>query len=250
MDDTTCLAQIEAQSQALRAAALRAGPHAPAPTCPGWTIHRLVTHTAVMHAWVGVAIRTPAGAKTPPYPEPPQAWQDALDWWELRRAETIGRLRQLDPDTSCWAFRGAPQRVGLWLRRQAHETAIHRLDAEFALARSTRPDAVPTPMFPSEFAADGIDELFEVPLPVAIRHRAPIEVSGQVLFHAADARRTWQVTITKGKPLEIGPADDSGSKADTTVAGTADAIYRLVWGRPSTAVVTGDTALLAPLSAP
>src|SRR6204780_1534249 len=53
--------------------------------------------------------------------------------------------------TSCCGFLDAPSPLAFWARRQAHEPAIHRADAESAAG-----DVTP---FPAVFAADGIDEL-------------------------------------------------------------------------------------------
>ena len=35
-------------------------------------------------------------------------------------------------DLECWTFLRAPSPLAMWARRQAHETAIHRVDAELA----------------------------------------------------------------------------------------------------------------------
>ena len=250
MDHGSYLEQIEAQSIALRAAAELAGPDAPAPTCPPWNVHALVSHIAAVHAWVLVAVGSPPGPHPPGFPTPPAEWPSLVGWWDEQRGRLLDTLASTDPDQPCWAFRTAPQRVGLWSRRQAHETAIHRLDAEFAAAGNDLADAVPTLMFDSEFAADGIEELFEVPMQVVFRHREPSGLEGTVLLHAADAGRTWQITLRPGKPPGFGPAKGAGVDTDTSITGTADAVYRAVWGRPSTAVVTGNPALLAPITAP
>ena len=55
-------------------------------------------------------------------------------------------------DLECWTFLPAPSPRAMWARRQAHETAIHRVDAELAAGTPVwRCDAA--------FAADGVDEL-------------------------------------------------------------------------------------------
>ncbi|TVT59079.1 mycothiol maleylpyruvate isomerase, partial [Amycolatopsis rhizosphaerae] len=137
--------------------------------------------------------------------------------------------------------------AGSWARRQAHEAAIHRLNAEHALAGSADASAVPSLVFDPGFAADGIDELITRVLPTAGRWREGT-VTGTVVLHAADAGQTWTVRVVPGEPprLEHG----GGLDADTTIAGTADAVYRRVWRRPSHAVVTGNAQLLEPLAGP
>jgi hypothetical protein len=69
-----------------------------------------------------------------------------------------------------------------------------------------------------------------------------------VLFHAADAGRAWLLTLTAGQAPTVGPATEID--ADASVVGTADAVYRAAWRRPSTAVVNGDRSLVAALRTP
>jgi hypothetical protein len=57
--------------------------------------------------------------------------------------------RWADPAVECAAFMTAPSPLAFWTRRQAHETAIHRADAELA--------AGATPRYPAGFAAGTSD---------------------------------------------------------------------------------------------
>lgn len=231
------LEQVRQQAAALRTAAVKAGPDANVPTTPGWTVLRLVGHIARVHNWVSLALDADPAGERPVAEKPPEDWETLLTYWDAQLAAMLDGLRR-GPDTPAWTF-GAEATAGWWARRQAHETAIHRLDAEHA----AHGDAVDHLVFEPEFAADGIDE--------AVRFmfgRRPIEVSGTVLYHAADAGRAWLVTATAGQPLVVEPATDF--EADASVVGTADAVYRAVWGRPSNAVVGGNAELAAGLRTP
>ncbi|GAB3453210.1 maleylpyruvate isomerase family mycothiol-dependent enzyme [Actinophytocola sediminis] len=242
------LEQIEHQASAMRAAAVAAGPDEPVPTCPEWTVRNLVRHIAKVHNWVTHALGSvPSAPEIHPDQAPP-LWDDLLPWWDEQVATMLDRLRTSDPDRPAWVFHpDVESTAAFWARRQAHETAIHRLDAEHARARSDRPDALPSLVFAPEFAADGIDEVVVLMVPPQLRRR-PVEVEGTVLFHAADAGRAWQVRLTAGAPPEIGPATEIDT--DASVVGTADAVYRAAWHRPSTAITTGDRALVEALRAP
>lgn len=229
------------QAAAFRAAALQAGPDTTVSTCEGWDVLRLVRHLARVYASIRLALGTEPDGDRPEVPRPPTEFDDAITWWDERFAELAETLSTMDPDRPVWAFfaGGTP---AAWARRVAHETAIHRLDAEHALA-GLGPDRVHDLIFDPELAADGIDEMLAKILPLgdwsARRHE------GTVLYHAPDAGKAWLVTYRPGdKPVTEAP-HDAALEVDATVAGTADAVYRRVWGRPSTAMLTGDAALAA-----
>lgn len=256
MEHASCLDQVERQAAALRAAAVAAGPDAPVPTCPEWTVRSLVRHIARVHSWVDNALRADPHDESVPRERPPDGWDDVLPWWDERLAAMLGTLRAVGPDAPAWVFHpDAPRSAAFWARRQAHETAIHRLDAEHAAVGSDRADAVPSLVFDPELAADGIDELLVLMVPRKLGRERP-EVGGTVLFHAADAGRAWVVELTPGEVPVVGPAGRDGaaigtaSDTDAAVVGTADAVYRAAWRRPSTAITTGDRALVDVLRTP
>lgn len=240
--------EIERQSSALRAAAVAAGPDEPVPTCPEWTVRNLVRHIARVHNLVIHALDAPPDSTNVRPDRPPETWGDVLPWWDEQVTVLLDKLRTGGPDAPAWVFDAAPTpTAGFWARRQAHETAIHRLDAEHAAVHSDRADSLPSLVFDSEFAADGIDELLVFMVPRMAR-REPVDAAGTVLFHAADAGRAWLVTLRPGEAVDVRPADEIDT--DASVVGTADAVYRAAWHRPSTAVTSGDRTLVDALRAP
>jgi uncharacterized protein (TIGR03083 family) len=224
---------------------VRAGPRAPVPTCPEWTVTDLIRHLAGVYAWALDAIDGGDTEHAPEFTLGPADWAEALAWWDDRFGVLTTTLAESDPDAPTWTFPGMPRSLRFWSRRQAHETAIHRLDADAALTGGT----LPTLVFDTYMAADGIDEYLSVLAP-SLGKRRPSEVTGKVLYHAADAGRAWEITLEAGKPPVTGPPTGSATDVGVTVAGTADAVYRAVWGRQSTAVVIGDASLLVALAAP
>lgn len=226
---------LQDQAAAFRAAVVAAGPDAAVPTCPDWDVRKLVRHLARVYSSVQSSLSL---EPTDPPPKPDRVPEDfdlALASLDANLAALIAPLSTLDPDRPVWAFfpGGTPKS---WTRRMLHETAIHRMDAESAAGN--------TLIFDTELAADGIDEMLTLLLPASDWSTATGD--GRVLYHAADAGRTWLVTLRPGAAPEVGapsnPALDE-SEVDAVVAGTADTLYRRVWGRPSTAVITGDTEL-------
>ncbi|KAA5833291.1 maleylpyruvate isomerase family mycothiol-dependent enzyme [Saccharopolyspora hirsuta] len=229
------------QAAAFRSAALQAGPNAEVSTCPGWDVRHLVQHLAQAYTRMERSLHLEPGSPRPEVPRPPADFDDVLTWWDERLAELRQTLSTVDPDRPVrWFSNGGTPRN--WIRRAAHETAIHRLDAEHALAE-LGPDHVHELIFDPELAADGIDEFLTELLPLG--DWTGSEAEGQVLVHAPDAGQAWLVQFRPGEPPQAGPPTGTALEADATIAGTADAVYRRVWGRPSTAVVTGDTALAA-----
>ncbi len=235
--------ELRQQAAALRAAAVQAGPDAVVPTCPNWDVAKLLRHLGRVYATVALATTADPDGERPQPPAAPEEFDKTLAWWDEQLGELVERLGSGDADRPVWAFfpGGTPRS---WTRRMAHETAIHRLDAEHALT-STGTDHVHDLLFSSEFAADGIDEHLSVLLP-GTRDWSDQHGDGHVLFHAADAGRAWMVSIRPEQPPEVSAPHDAAlgrDEVDANVAGTADAVYRRVWGRPSSAVVTGDTEL-------
>jgi hypothetical protein len=127
-------------------------------------------------------------------PVPPADWADVLGWWDGQRLALREALVR-NPGTP-------------WARRMAHETAIHRLDAESAL------EDVPKTRFSPEFANDGIDEFLTFLIP---------DRGFTLGLRVTTPERTW----TRGTP-------------DTEIEGDADDVYRALYGRPNNAAVTGD----------
>ena len=86
------------------------------------------------------------------------------------------------PATPVWTW-GRDKHAGFVLRRMAHETAVHRLDAERTAGREHTIDA--------ELAADGIDEfLFEFLMWVDPNAGA---LAGSVHLHCTDVAGEWLV---------------------------------------------------------
>ncbi|GHG49102.1 MULTISPECIES: maleylpyruvate isomerase N-terminal domain-containing protein [Amycolatopsis] len=134
------LEAIDVHADALKRAALTAGPSARVPNCPKWTVHDLVAHIASVHgAAIGLVLDRPLS------PTPPPDWEDVLGWWDGQRLALREALIR-NP--------GSP-----WTGRLAHATAIHRLDAESALAQP-----VPTRLSP-EFARGAAEMVCGVLLP-------------------------------------------------------------------------------------
>jgi uncharacterized protein (TIGR03083 family) len=229
MDRHAHLAQLEADGPLLAAAAERAGWDAPVPETE-WTVRDLVTHIGGVHRWATAIVRD--CSTTPDIPEgdavgtgPADA--ELLEWFRDGHMTLVDTLRGAGPEIECVAFLPASSPIEFWCRRQAHETAIHRVDAEGAAGTRTR--------FDTAFAQDGIAEML---LGFAARKSNAIADERVLAVHPSDGQ-CWSVTMG-GERLVAEPVDDP--QGDAVVRGTSDDVYRWLWNRPSGAVVEGDVA--------
>jgi uncharacterized protein (TIGR03083 family) len=239
MDRDRLLAALHDESTALLAASRRADPTAAVPGCPEWTAAGLVWHIGEVHDFWGWIVRERALAPDAyvdpqrPGAELPvdEAFAAVATFASERAAELYRVLVDTAPDTPVWSW--APQRdVGWVTRRMAHETAVHRVDAEHAAGGEHR--------LAPDLAADGIDEFLEFFFPLAAPGTPPL--AGSVHLHCTDADGEWTVQ----------PDEDGGhtvardhAKADAALRGEAHDLLMVLWRRSPLDGVTvfGDVGL-------
>jgi uncharacterized protein (TIGR03083 family) len=224
---------IRADGDALATAAASAGVGAAVPSCPLWTVADLLGHIGRIHRWVASGIVDRATNRDTHWSqaEPPPAG-DRVEWFAAGVPMLADALAEAGPDVELWSWT-SDKTSGFWARRQAHETAMHRFDAQLAAGR-TEPIA---PLL----AVDGIDELFDlIPFwPWADRVRG----SGETLhFHCTDGDGEWLARLTDG-PLVV---TREHAKGDVAARGTASDLLLFLYGRAGTdrLDVFGDASLL------
>ncbi len=232
------VAALGREGRLLAEVAARTDLGAPIPTCPAWRMRDLVRHIGGVHRWAATYV---AGSRTQPMSEeeeakvmaPPDDDHALVDWFRAGHARLLHELETAAPDLACWTFLAAPSPLAFWTRRQAHETAIHRADAE-------SPGATITP-FPPAFAADGIDELLTC---FITRPGGRLRADPPRSLHvgATDARADWLVWVGPDQRVVSREAGD----ADCSVRGPASELYLMLWNRqaPDGLEVRGDPALL------
>ena len=275
MEISQHIAAIERDGELMSAAADQAGLDAPVPSCPPWKVRELLKHQGYVHRWATAYVADRQPDRVPRLSEPEllaagPADADLLEWFRAGHAALTQTLRTADPGLQCWTFLPAPSPLAFWARRQAHETAIHRVDAQQAAGHVSP--------FPADFAADGIDELImgffgrggADGVGGADGAGGPDEADGQrtLLVVAADAGQAWHVTLTadgsraahverdRDRPDGPGPdgrgpggrGPDGGGGAGATVRGPASAVYLLLWNRATAAdgavTIAGDAELV------
>ncbi|HXW38834.1 MAG TPA: maleylpyruvate isomerase family mycothiol-dependent enzyme [Acidimicrobiales bacterium] len=223
MDTATHIDALQRDGDLLAAAAERVGLDAPVPPCPGWHVRDVVKHTSHVHRWATTQVaearaEAGGGGSEEEWLRSGPADDTLLEWFREGHRALVGTLRDADPDLSCWTFLEAPSPLAFWARRQAHETAIHRSDAESAGAQRTP--------FPPAFAADGIDELVMGFAPTP-RARVPSETRRVLQVSPTDVGDAWVVGMgPDGIDAERGRADH-----DCLLEGDVSDLYLLLWNR-------------------
>jgi uncharacterized protein (TIGR03083 family) len=237
-------AEIEASTETMAEIVHGADLTRPVPTCPEWTLRQLATHVGRAHRWAGEIVGT-RSAEFIPFRQVPDGRipdDPALHapWLRAGAERLIQAVREAGSDP-VWTF-SELRPASFWARRMAHETAVHRADAEIAVGR--QPELEP------DIAADGIDEwLGSLSQAMAADQLDTALPDGAVLhIHATDAgldgAGEWLVR-REGSELTVQPGHGKG---DVALRGPASRLLLMLVRRvppddPQVQVL-GDPALL------
>jgi uncharacterized protein (TIGR03083 family) len=216
---------LQADGARMAGAVAAAGPDAPVPTCPEWAVRDLVYHQGGVQRWAtafvagAVTERTDVDFEAAAGPNPSD--RELVDWLRQGHLDLVAALTSASPDVQCWSFMAAPSPLAFWARRQAHETSIHRVDAELAAGQS------PTSVSPT-FAADGLDELL-TGFVVRRKIDPATESRCAVVFNCLDTDAAWRMTVD-GETIAA-EAGGSPDGADCVVRGAASDLYHALWRR-------------------
>jgi uncharacterized protein (TIGR03083 family) len=234
MDIAEHIKSLERDGRLLAAAAEAAGPDAPVPTCPGWQVRDLLRHTGTVHRWATAFVVLGHTSYQPDGGEPDLDGDELLAWFRNGHASLVAALSTAPAGLECWTFMSAPTPLAFWARRQAHETAVHRIDAESAVGPQLS-------SLGAEFAADGIDELLRA-FHSRSRSRVRTDAPKTLRIRATDTGDVWTSRLSEDAPRTT--SGDQGP-ADCELSGPAELLHPVLWNRlPLSAVtVVGETAL-------
>lgn len=205
----------------------RAGLDVDVPTCPDWTVRRLIGHQGAVHRWAAGAFRGEDLDWTPIE----KAGRSSADPAEWLRDGAIALVRTLvaapeDAEAPVFLHDPPPPRR-FWARRQCHETTIHAVDVLAAvLGRPPRADEVP--WITRAVALDGIDELLLGFVPRS-RSRLRSEVPVTVAVRLTDADHSFVVRVSEEPPVST--RVDGRAEGELSIEGTAAQVYLALWHR-------------------
>jgi uncharacterized protein (TIGR03083 family) len=232
------LEAIRGESAALSEAAVLQDLEAGVPPCPGWTVRDLLVHISqVQRFWQQIVARR-LQSRADVTREPLPADDELIEWFQEGAGLLVAALEEADPGARVWTW--APRKdVAFVVRRQAHEAAVHRTDAQ-SVSGSIAPLDGP-------LAADGVDEFFEYMLP----EDPPSDLAASaLLLSSTDGQGHWflrmdhdRVSVDRTGAGTQPPSVEPG----VVVEAPASDLDLLLWRRiPMERVgVAGDAAILA-----
>jgi uncharacterized protein (TIGR03083 family) len=238
-------AEISGSTEALAGFLDGADLSMPVPTCPEWTLKQLVTHVGRAQRWAAEIVSTRSADFIPfrsvPDGRLPDDRAEHGGWLCAGADRLIGAVTQAGDDR-VWAH-GVQRPATYWARRMAHETAVHRADAEIAFGRR--------PLIAPDVAADGVDEwltVLSVPVGGEPDLRRDALAEGQSLHvHAADVPEGTGEWLVSHDPAGVTVRRVHGKGAAALRGGACDLLLVLMQRLPPDdpgVQVLGDPAVL------
>lgn len=197
----------------------------PVRTCPGWTAEDVIRHLTTVYRWVTLIVAQQRTER--PSPEERAALdrveRDPLSDLAAAHVRVTEALDRASVSLRCWTIWPSDKSRDYWIRRQAHETVVHRIDVHDAVRGEATSCADVDPLV----AADGVDEMvtgFAQRYRSSLRAPRPTTLS----LHADDVDRHWWVRLGSAEP-ELGRGEFDG--ADTHVHARAGELLMLLWNR-------------------
>ena len=202
------LEAFRSESAALVTLAATSDPQLPIPACEGLTVGDLVGHVGTIYRLVGDWIAQ--GRRPDRNPVPPTS---SLEWTADGAERLYRRLSELDPAAACATWCAGDRTVGFWIRRMAHETAVHRVDLAQAAGTPWTIDDV--------LADDGLDEAMELWLGTQLG--AAVNGSGR----AVRIGDRWTVRLL----ATLVDFPGLSGTVDAAIDGDPAALWAWAWGR-------------------
>ena len=223
------LAALRDAVSAFARRAIEAGLDVPVPTCPDWTVRRLIGHQGMVHRWAAANLRGQS-IEIDATERAGRRASNPVDWLRDGAIDLVAAITQAPDDVHAIVFlNDAPPPRAFWARRQCHETTIHAVDA-LSAALGRYPLASDTWIDPA-VAVDGIDELLRG---FMTRNKSPLRSDEPMTIGVlADESPTgWLVEVGPGPAVvTVAPRDEVAGRAGVRLEGSAVAVYLTLWNR-------------------
>ncbi len=143
---------IERDAAVMMSIGADSSPDAPVPSCPGWSLRDLLVHTGTVHRHKAEVLRGGWRTESPPQPPGPGD-QDLVEWFGIGVEDMIDVMGSVDLSEPTYTWCTHDHTGAWWVRRMAHETAIHAADALLTVGE--------TPTLGPALAIDGVDEILD-----------------------------------------------------------------------------------------
>lgn len=202
--------------------------------CPGWDVSQLLVHVGQVYNFISGALDN-VGTSERPSPSPVDVpdGEARIEWLAALHGELSAKLRATDADATAWNWAGTGT-AGFFHRRMAHETMVHRWDAEQAAGAESVLD--------SDLATDGVDEVLFVGMQHSTNPDKVFEYpTGSLHLHRTDGEGEW-LAVNDGGSLIV---TREHAKGDAAVRGSGGDLLLWIWGRGGDVEIFGDEAVAA-----
>jgi len=194
------------------------------PSCPGWSTNDLAKHMAHVYLGQAYVVETGSQAENKEHLALYPRTDDAMEFmtWGFEAITKALDINRTERPT--WSWHHNDHSVDFWFRRMAHETVIHRIDAEQAVSTVSKIDEV--------FALDGVDEVLDFLPLMGSWPEVPNVDFGIVSIVATTKSRSqvWDLNFTD-KAATVSAADQANASARLVISGDAEAMDLYLWGR-------------------
>jgi len=194
------------------------------PSCPGWSTNDLAKHMAQVYLHQAFVVET---GNTPEQKEHLSRYPRTDDYLEFMGWGFEAITKALDinrPERPTWSWHHSDFSVDFWFRRMAHETVIHRIDAELATGSVTPIDEA--------LALDGVDEVLDfLPLTGSWPEVPNIDFGiVSIVASTKNGSKVWDLNFTNEAATVSAVAESNGA-ASLVISGDAEAMDLYLWGR-------------------
>ena len=194
------------------------------PSCPGWSTNDLAKHMGRVYLGQAYVVETGVKAEAKELLAAYPRTENVLEFMGWGFSAIIKALDVSRPERKTWSWHHSDNTVDFWFRRMAHETVIHRIDAELACGSVTT--------IAEELALDGVDEVLDFLPLLGSWESAPNQAFGIVSISALGSKRDthWDIEFTADKATVV-KAEGVNPLARLKVSGTPEAMDLYLWGR-------------------